>query len=85
MEWLAHLQKPPVPHAVEEFDDELMQLMEKCLLVCSRSERRTCAETLDDDYLASHKVLRTKSSPIRVQAFEEEMTVEEVNLEAEYS
>jgi len=73
MEWLAHLKKSPVPHAVEEFDDELVQLMTKCLLVCSRSERRTCAETLDAPYLASHEVLRTKSSPIKAQAFEEEV------------
>jgi serine/threonine protein kinase len=75
MEWLARVQKSPMPHAVEEFDDELGQLMTNSLLVCSPSERRTCAEALDDPYLASHEVLRTKSSPIRVQAFEDLTTI----------
>jgi serine/threonine protein kinase len=73
MEWLAHVQKSPVPHAVAEFDDELVQFMTKSLLVCSRSGRRTCAEALDEPYLASHEVMRTKSSPIRVQSFEEDL------------
>jgi serine/threonine protein kinase len=77
MDWLAHVQKSPVPRAVEEFDDELVELMTKSLLVCSQSERRTCAEALDESYLASHEVIRTPSSPISVQCFEDDLTGDE--------
>merc|ERR1712046_484335 len=68
MQWLSNLQKAPLPHAVEEFDDELFLLLTNCLMVPSRSARATCAESLDVPYLAADKVTRTKSSPIRLDS-----------------
>jgi len=72
MTWLGGLKCSPVPAAVQEFDAELLQLMTKCLLVCPQSERLTCAEALDSPYLAGHELQRRKSSPLMIQAYEEE-------------
>lgn len=47
---LAKLETAPVPCALEPFDVDLLQLLTGWLLVCSPSERRTCAEALDAPY-----------------------------------
>jgi len=72
MDSLAKMQKAPLPAKVQQFDDELVELMTNCLLVCPKSQRRTCAESLDCPYLQPDKLQRTKSNPIRVQAYAEE-------------
>lgn len=66
MEWLGQLEKAPVPRKVERFDTELLQLIRQCLLVCDQDERRTCAESLADPYMALDRILKTKSSPIQI-------------------
>lgn len=68
MDSLAKMEKAPVPAKVQQFDDELVELMTNCLLVCPQSQRRTCAESLDTPYLQADKLQRTKSNPIRIQA-----------------
>lgn len=73
MDWLTRLEKAPVPHEVEQFDSELLQLLTGCLLVCPQSERRTCAQSLDTPYISSDKLRRTKSNPVRVQADDREL------------
>lgn len=70
LDWLASLQNVPLPLAIEEFDSELVQLVSGCLLVCEPSKRRTCAQTLDMPLLATNRMRRTKSSPIKIQPFE---------------
>lgn len=71
MKWLSTLETAPLPDEVEEFDDELATLLTNSLMVPSKLQRRTCAETLDVPYLATDKIAKTKSNPIKAQAFEE--------------
>jgi serine/threonine protein kinase len=76
MDWLKSLKEAPLPQEVKQFDIELAQLMTGCLLVCNTTERRSCAESLDTPYLASDKLQRTKSSPIKLQVHEKLMEQE---------
>merc|ERR1719235_1551340 len=64
MDWLSGLEKTPLPRAVEQFDAELVQLLTDCLLVCQKSQRRTCADSLDAPYLR-RRSSRTKSNPVK--------------------
>jgi serine/threonine protein kinase len=84
MQWLSKLEEPHLPHVVQSFDDELATLLTNCLMVPSPSERRTCAESLDVPYLASDKLMRTKSSPIKAHAFEEDMLAWEPDSDDEF-
>jgi len=68
LDWLKGLEQAPVPKAVKQFDEELAQLMSGCLLVCDRTLRSSCAESLDTPYLARDKLQKTKSSPLKVEA-----------------
>lgn len=72
MDFLKKLEQSPVPDSVNQFDSELMQLVSRCLLVCTTSERMSCAESLDVPYLASDRLQRTKSSPLKAQAYEDD-------------
>lgn len=85
MDWLRGLEEPPLPRAVKQYDDELLQLMTGCLLVCDKSERSSCAETLDSPYLASHKLQRTKTNPLFAAANRglSRQSTKEVEVEAE--
>jgi len=76
MDSLASMSKAPLPSKVQQFDAEFVELMNECLLVCPESQRRTCAESLNASYLASDKLQRTKSSPLRAQAYEEAYVVD---------
>lgn len=76
MDSLAKMSKAPLPSKVQQFDSELVELMNDCLLVCPEAQRRTCAESLDARYLASEKLQRTKSSPLRPPACEEAHVVD---------
>jgi len=71
MEWLTKLEDPPVPRSIKAFDADLDQFVTGCLMVCDKTQRRSCAESLDCPYLAADKVQRTKSSPIKVQAYDD--------------
>jgi len=47
---VARMETAPVPRALEPFDSNLSQMVTGWLVVCSPSERRTCAEALDAPY-----------------------------------
>jgi serine/threonine protein kinase len=68
MLWLKTLKEAPLPEKILSFDDELVELMSSCLLVCDKSQRKTCAEALNAPYFAVDALQRTKSSPIRAHS-----------------
>jgi len=51
-DWLATLQKPPVPRQIREHDAALSQLLSDSLLACDPKNRRTLAKCLGHPYLA---------------------------------
>lgn len=67
MNWLTGLEEAPVPRALQQFDFELDQIITRCFLVCEKSERRTCAESLGAPCLQPDKLQRTKSCPLKAQ------------------
>jgi len=52
LEWLGVMKKPPLPRAIEGYDKEFYDLLINWLLVCNSKERKTCAQTLANPYLA---------------------------------
>lgn len=66
MQWLMQLEDAPVPKSIMQFDADLAQFVAGCLMVCDKTQRQNCAESLNDPYLALDKLQRTKSSPIKV-------------------
>merc|ERR1740123_27893 len=46
------MKKPPLPRAIEGYDKEFYDLLVNWLLVCNTKERKTCAQTLANPYLA---------------------------------
>jgi len=63
-DWLSSLQKAPLPRQVKEHDAELTRLLDESLLVCDPKRRRTLAECLDHPFVATSKLLRSKSGPL---------------------
>lgn len=72
MEWLQALEESPLPQKVMQFDTELVKLMTDSLLVCNKSDRSTCAESLRSPYLARRKMQRTKTNPLTGPVYQDE-------------
>jgi len=52
LEWLGVMKKPPLPRAIEGYNKEFYDLLVNWLLVCDPKQRKTCAEALENPYLA---------------------------------
>merc|ERR1712166_653390 len=72
MEWLQGLEESPLPQKVMQFDTELVKLMTDSLLVCNKSDRSTCAQSLKSPYLARRKMQRTKTNPLTAPVYQDE-------------
>lgn len=68
MDWLAGLKKAPLPKRLEKADVQFLKLLKDGLLLCSASQRKTCAQCLSSAWLAS----KEKPTP----AAQEEMAAE---------
>lgn len=75
MAWLASLKNISLPASINHFDSELAQFVTENLLVCSKTARKSCAQALDTPYLAQPLIQRTRSSPIRAQAYEDTIDI----------
>eukprot|EP00427_Karlodinium_veneficum_P029686 CAMPEP_0169208308 /NCGR_PEP_ID=MMETSP1016-20121227/14062_1 /TAXON_ID=342587 /ORGANISM="Karlodinium micrum, Strain CCMP2283" /LENGTH=614 /DNA_ID=CAMNT_0009285673 /DNA_START=1610 /DNA_END=3458 /DNA_ORIENTATION=- len=53
MDWLSSIKKVPLPKNVEKYDPEFVELINDWLLVCDKSKRKSCAESLSNKYIQS--------------------------------
>lgn len=74
MDWLSSIKKVPLPKNVEKFDPELVSLLTDWLLVCDKSKRKSCAESLNHPYIMS--AAKQKESPQEVMKEAENMVRE---------
>merc|ERR1719506_983922 len=53
MDWLSSIKKVPLPKNVEKHDPEFVELISEWLLVCDKSNRKTCAQCLSNPFIKS--------------------------------
>lgn len=57
MDWLSSSKAMNLPRSIARLDSHFAELLNKWLLVCDRSKRKSCAQSLDHDFLAGAKDL----------------------------
>jgi len=74
MDWLSNIKKVPLPASIGHHDPELLDLLQNHLLICDKTKRKSCAETLSHPY-----VLRSQQAEINAKDMDMTETEKEVD------
>lgn len=53
MDWLSNIKKVPLPKNIEKYDQDFVTLIVDWLLVCDKTKRKSCAQSLAHPYILS--------------------------------